>query len=88
MIPLVPILIEFGCEIIYPLNGSFSVGVMVSGSTIMALLSSMLLTYTVKGNDSNKGSVLITILILSFIFFIGFILFLFTKEILNRTKEI
>lgn len=88
LIPMVPVLIEYGCESIYPLNGSFGVGIMVSGATIDALLSSILLTYTSKGNNSDHTSVLITCIVLFSIFFIGFILFLFTKEILNRSKEI
>lgn len=50
---MVPVLMEYSCESIYPLNGSFSVGVMVSGATILALLSSVLLTFTSKGNDSD-----------------------------------
>lgn len=88
LIPMVPVLIEYGCESIYPLNGSFGVGIMVSGATIDALLSSILLTYTSKGNNSDHTSVLITCIVLFGIFFTGFILFLFTKEILNRSKEI
>lgn len=85
---MVPVLIEYSCESIYPLNGSFSVGVMVSGATIIAMLSSILLTYTSKGKDSDKTSAFITYLILCFIYLVGFILFLFTKEILNRSKEV
>ena len=79
---------EYSCESIYPLNGSFSIGVMVSGATIVALLSSILLTFTSKGKDSDKRSVLITTIILCLIYLVGFILFLFTKEILNRSKEV
>lgn len=85
---MVPVLVEYSCESIYPLNGSFSVGVMVSGSTILALLSSMLLTYTVKGKDSDKISVLTTTTIWCLFYISGFLLYLFTKEILNRSKEI
>lgn len=84
---MVPVLMEFGCEAIYPLNGSFSIGVMVSGATIAALLSSILLTYTTKGKDSDKLSALITTIIWCSIFLIGFIFFLFTKEIVNKSKE-
>ena len=51
---MVPVLMEYSCEAVHPLNGSFSIGVMVSGATIMALLSSILLTYTAKGKDSDK----------------------------------
>ncbi|CAD8166231.1 unnamed protein product [Paramecium octaurelia] len=87
LIPMVPVLMEFGCEAIYPLNGSFSIGLMVSGATIAALLSSILLTYTAKGKDSDKQSALITTILCCSIFLIGQILFLFTKEIENRTKE-
>ncbi|CAD8060431.1 unnamed protein product [Paramecium primaurelia] len=87
LIPMVPVLMEFGCEAIYPLNGSFSIGVMVSGATIAALLSSILLTYTAKGKDSDKLSALITTIIWCSIFLIGFIFFLLTKEIENRSKE-
>lgn len=83
---MVPILMEFGCESIYPMNGSFSIGLMVSGATITALLSSILLTYTAKGKDSDKLSALITSIIWSSIFLIGFVLFLFTKEIVITTK--
>lgn len=85
---MVPVLIEYSCESIYPLNGSFSVGVMVSGATIIAMLSSILLTFTTKGKDSDKSSVFITYIILCCIYLVGFILFLFTKEILNRSKEV
>ncbi|CAK77267.1 unnamed protein product (macronuclear) [Paramecium tetraurelia] len=88
LIPMVPVLIEYSCESIYPLNGSFSVGVMVSGATTTAMLSSILLTYTSKGKDSDKTSALVTYIILCCIYLIGFILFLFTKEILNRSKEV
>lgn len=83
---MVPVLMEFGCEAIYPLNGSFSLGVMVSGATIAALLSSILLTYTAKGKDSDKLSALITTIIWCSIFLIGLIFFIFTKEVVNRTK--
>ncbi|CAD8076178.1 unnamed protein product [Paramecium sonneborni] len=87
LIPMVPVLMEYGCEAIYPIDGSFSIGIMVSGSTIMALLSSILLTYTAKGKDSNKQSALITTIIWCIIFIMGFLFFLFTKEILNKTKD-
>lgn len=88
LIPMVPILVEYGCESIYPLNGSFGVGIMVSGATIIALLSSILLTFTSKGKNSDTNSSLITCIALFVIFFTGFILFLFTEEILNRSREI
>jgi len=60
---MVPVLIEYSCESIYPLNGSFSVGVMVSGVTIIAMLSSILLTFTSKGKDSDKNSIFNTYMI-------------------------
>ncbi|CAD8067678.1 unnamed protein product [Paramecium primaurelia] len=88
IIPMVPVLIEYSCESIYPLNGSFSVGVMVSGVTIAAMLSSILLTFTSKGQDSDKNSIFNTYIIFCCIQLTGFILFLFTKEILNRSKEV
>ena len=38
--PLVPLLFELSCEIVYPLSGSFAIGVLYSGSTILAAVNS------------------------------------------------
>lgn len=37
LVPLVPIMLEYSCEAIYPLNGSFAVGLMLSGATLMTV---------------------------------------------------
>ena len=37
LVPLVPIMLEYSCEAIYPLNGSFAVGIMLSGATLMTV---------------------------------------------------
>ena len=37
--PLVPVMLELSCEIVYPLSGSFSVGTMYSGATILSVVN-------------------------------------------------
>ena len=47
LVPLVPIMLEYSCEAIYPLNGSFAVGIMLSGATLMTVCITQLLTLIV-----------------------------------------
>jgi FLVCR family feline leukemia virus subgroup C receptor-related protein len=36
--PLGPVMLEFGCDIVYPLSGSFSVGTMYLGTTLLSVV--------------------------------------------------
>jgi FLVCR family feline leukemia virus subgroup C receptor-related protein len=38
LIPLVPVMLELSCEVIYPLNGSFAVGMLLSGATLFTVI--------------------------------------------------
>jgi len=40
LVPMIPVMMELCCEIIYPLNGSFAVGILYSGSTLTTVISS------------------------------------------------
>lgn len=50
LVPLAPVLLEYSCEAIYPINGSFAVGLLISGATLFTVISSQVLTSVVKGN--------------------------------------
>jgi len=39
LVPLAPVLLEYGCEAIYPINGSFAVGLLISGATLLTVVS-------------------------------------------------
>lgn len=88
LVPLAPVLLEYSCEAIYPINGSFAVGVLISGATLFTVISSQVLTAVVRGKDSDNESVLLTIILMIGLLFFGFVLQLFSKEILNRSKEV
>ena len=40
LVPMIPVMMELCCEIIYPLNGSFAVGILYSGSTLTTVIGS------------------------------------------------
>jgi FLVCR family feline leukemia virus subgroup C receptor-related protein len=40
LIPLIPVMIELSCELVYPISSSFAVGTLFSGSTLFTVLSS------------------------------------------------
>lgn len=84
LVPLVPVSLELSCEIIYPINGSFAVGILYSGATLLTVISSQLLTIIVKGEHSTEHSVLVTTIVLICILGFGFLIFLPVSEVRNR----
>ena len=88
LVPLVPIMLEYSCEAIYPLNGSFAVGLMLSGATLMTVCITQLLTVIVKGKDARRTEVAQTLGTTIAILFVGFIVFFFTSQVKNRSKEV
>lgn len=34
--PVVPLMLELGCELVYPLSGSFAVGTLYAGATLFS----------------------------------------------------
>jgi FLVCR family feline leukemia virus subgroup C receptor-related protein len=58
LVPMVPVMMELCCEIIYPLNGSFAIGILLSGATIVVIISSQILTIITRGTSSDRKSCL------------------------------
>jgi FLVCR family feline leukemia virus subgroup C receptor-related protein len=85
LVPMIPVVMELCCEIIYPLNGSFAVGILYSGSTLTTVVSSQILTIITKGTDSDKQSCLNGIILIIALLVVGAIMFSFVKEVQNRT---
>ncbi len=34
--PIVPLMLELGCELVYPLSGSFAIGTLYAGATLFS----------------------------------------------------
>lgn len=84
LIPMIPVMIELSCEIVYPLSSSFAVGMLFSGATLFTVISSQLLTVITKGTDSDKTSILIGLACIVGILAVGLIMQIFVKEVKNR----
>jgi FLVCR family feline leukemia virus subgroup C receptor-related protein len=82
--PIVPILLELSCELVYPLSGSFAVGTLYAGATLFSAFLAQLLTIIVHGNDSDKKDVAVGVGIISGSLLFGLIIFSFCKEEFNR----
>jgi FLVCR family feline leukemia virus subgroup C receptor-related protein len=87
VIPLIPVMLECSCEIIYPLSGSFAVGLLFSGATLLTVVSSQLLTIIIGGNQSDKWTVLYGCIVILTLFVLGFVAMFFVKETRNRSNE-
>lgn len=37
LVPMAPVMLEYSCEAIYPLSGSFAVGLLLSGATLLTV---------------------------------------------------
>ena len=88
LIPLIPVLIEMSCENIYPLSGSFAVGMLLSGATLLTVVASQVLTVITKGNDSDSDSSLLGCICIVALLVIGIVSLSFVKEVKNRSNEI
>lgn len=80
LVPLGPVMMELCCEIIYPLNGSFAVGILYSGATLFSVVGTQVLTFVTKGTDSDKFSSFIGVMLIVGSQIAGAIMFLFVKE--------
>lgn len=84
LIPMIPVMIELSCELVYPLSSSFAVGMLFSGATLFTVISSQVLTVITKGNDSDETSIFVGIVCIVGILIAGFIMLIFVKEVRNR----
>ena len=87
LIPMIPVMLELSCELVYPLSSSFAVGVIFSGATLFTVISSQALTVIFKGTQSDQTSILVGMSCIVGILVVGFILILLVKEVRNRQKE-
>lgn len=67
IIPSVPLMIEWGCQLIYPINDSFCIGIMYSGATMAGSFIGSLLTIISKGIHADKLLNIINIVYLPYI---------------------
>lgn len=40
LIPLIPVMMELSCELVYPISSSFAVGTLFGGATLLTVISS------------------------------------------------
>lgn len=54
LLPAIPLLLEWGCEQIYPLNDSFCIGLMYSGATMGSSFIAQILVIAIHGDKASK----------------------------------
>jgi hypothetical protein len=52
--PSVPLLIEWGCKVAYPVSDVFAIGILQSGATLGGALLGEVQIYLVKGDKADR----------------------------------
>jgi FLVCR family feline leukemia virus subgroup C receptor-related protein len=84
LIPLIPIMLELGCELAYPVGEGAAVGFMIAGGNLGGFLIGFLMSLYVRGeNERQTVAGLATVLC---VFIIGFGLIFLVKEVKKRQR--
>lgn len=78
LIPLVPIMLELGCEEVFPVGEGSAVGLLYAMGNLGGFVWGVILSLIVKGES--KEQTLIGLMFCLGVFIVGFVLILFMKE--------
>lgn len=83
-LPMIPTLLEFACESVFPIGEGSTVGFLSGVSNLFALVYGSVMSFVVKGES--KGESFVGIMIMMSSFGLGFLLLFLTTENLVRHK--
>mgnify|MGYP001807927848 CR=1 FL=1 len=78
VMPILPVIMDMGCDLISPIDPSFAVGAFYMGSMLFFVVFTYILTF-ITGKDKDDLRVLYTNIFSTLILIIGFICSLFLR---------
>jgi FLVCR family feline leukemia virus subgroup C receptor-related protein len=84
LIPLVPIMLELGCELVFPVGEGSAVGMLFAVGNLGGFILGAILTLYVKGENGKET--FNGLMFCAVIFVLGLVLVFFMKEEKNREK--
>ncbi|CAD8065070.1 unnamed protein product [Paramecium sonneborni] len=84
ILPAIPLLLEWGCEQIYPLNDSFCIGLQYSGATMGSSFIAQIVSMIIHGKDASKFDGFIGITIICSLYALAILSIVFLKEVKHK----
>ncbi|CAD8157072.1 unnamed protein product [Paramecium pentaurelia] len=84
ILPAIPLLLEWGCEQIYPLNDSFCIGLQYSGATMGSSFIAQIVSMVIHGKDATKFDGFMGITIICSLYTLAILSILFLKEVKHK----
>ncbi|CAD8153440.1 unnamed protein product [Paramecium octaurelia] len=84
ILPAIPLLLEWGCEQIYPLNDSFCIGLQYSGATMGSSFIAQIVSMVIYGKKATKFDGFMGITIICALYTLAILSILFLKEVKHK----